>query len=71
MDCGCYGLVHAGEETVQTVTMTKEQAVIEFRKLVSLYGIRWTASVPIEAHAKLEEVNKVLSPDDKRAALRG
>jgi len=56
---------------VQTVTMTKEQAVIEFRKLVSLYGIRWTASVPIEAHAKLEEVNKVLSPDDKRAALRG
>jgi hypothetical protein len=49
--------------------MTKDQAKAAFQRLVTGYGLRWTADVPREAYDQLAEIDKVLSADEKRAAL--
>jgi len=49
--------------------MTKEEAMERFRKLVDRYGLKWTASVPREAHEEMAEINKVLNEKDRREAM--
>jgi len=50
--------------------MTRDEAIAEFRRLVSRYGIHWRADVPREAHERLAEVNRVLTTErDRREAL--
>lgn len=51
--------------------MTREEAMAEFRRLVSLYGLQWTPRSGADAAAfeRLEEVNKVLTEADRREAL--
>jgi hypothetical protein len=49
--------------------MTKEEAKTAFRALVNQYGLRWTAAVPREAYERMDEVNKVLTEQDRREAV--
>jgi hypothetical protein len=51
--------------------MTKAEASRRFRALVAIYGMRWTGSVPKAAWDELAEINKVLTENDRRAALKG
>jgi hypothetical protein len=48
----------------------KPEAIILFRQLVAAHGLRWGPSVPASAYADLQRVSEVLSPEEKRAALR-
>lgn len=54
---------------MQDQQLTREQAIEKFLQLVRKYGLRWTASVPREAHEQMAEVNKVLTEGDRREAL--
>lgn len=51
--------------------MTKEEAMKEYRALVSRYGLKWTPrAVPDQwAWDRMEEVNKVLTTEDRREAI--
>lgn len=51
-------------------TMTTEKAKRRFAEMISLYGVQWGASVPREAYEELAALNKVLSEDDRRSAMR-
>jgi hypothetical protein len=50
--------------------MTREQAVIEYRKLISVYGTLWTKHIPQPAWNKMMAICEVLSPAEQREALR-
>lgn len=49
--------------------MTREEAKNEFAALVARHGLKWRADVPPEDWVRLSEINKVLTAEDRRAAL--
>lgn len=49
--------------------MEKEEAKAQFRRLVSLYGLQWTARVPAHAWDVLARINQVLTAADRREAV--
>jgi hypothetical protein len=51
--------------------MTKTEAMDAFRRLIALYGLKWTATTPMRAYVELANINDILTEADRRAALRG
>ncbi len=49
--------------------MEKDEARTQFRRLVSLYGLQWTAAVPAHAWDMLARINQVLTAKDRREAV--
>lgn len=53
--------------------MTRDEAMAAFRRLVGLYGLRWSASgpnpPPPSAWDTLAEINRVLDEGGRREAL--
>jgi len=49
--------------------MEKDEAKAQFRRLVSLYGLQWTARVPRHAWDVLERINQVLTAADRREVI--
>ena len=58
-------------EPKQDEPMEKEQAKAQFRRLVSLYGLQWTARVPAHAWDVLARINQVLTAADRRDVVLG
>jgi hypothetical protein len=51
--------------------MDRDAAMREFRSLIAQHGVRWTGRTPREAYERLDQINKVLTEADRRAALQG
>jgi len=49
--------------------MEKEEAKAQFGRLVSLYGLQWTARVPAHAWDVLARINQVLTAADRREVV--
>jgi hypothetical protein len=49
--------------------LTRDEAIVEFRKLVAEYGLHWGANVPRAAYYRMAAVNKLLTERDRREAL--
>jgi hypothetical protein len=52
------------------MTLSKNEARLSFLELVHRYGLHWGANVPSEAYARMTDISKILSADDKRDALK-
>lgn len=51
--------------------MEREEAKAQLRRLISLYGLQWTAAVPARAWAVLARINQVLDATDRRQVALG
>jgi len=51
--------------------MEKNEAKAQFGRLVSLYGLQWTARVPAHAWDVLARINQVLDAADRREVVLG
>ena len=49
--------------------MTKDEAKKRFCEIVSLYGLQWNATVPPSLYYEMAELSKILTLEEKRAAL--
>ena len=53
------------------MSLSREEAITECRKLFRQYGLKWTAKVPREAYTLLNKVNEVLTEKDRREIAQG
>jgi hypothetical protein len=52
-------------------TITRQEAMQEFARLVSLHGLQWVAgrNIPQTDWERMQEINTVLDTNDRREAI--